>query len=247
VFDILNALEDRLGATNSALVVAAIKLFLHMTLDMAATHQQVGVVASATVVRGGLMIGVWLRKAARLFNWWFSHWRTPIRCCFHKVKPPPSPPSPRPPKLTHHPNPNPNPNPKVLERIKDPLKTLIARDDPAAAYAVLCHARLLVARAPILFEGDYQVGCCCVCVCVFVCVCVCACACVCVCVCVCVCLGLGCRDGGGDGKDCTGCVTLSPRCNIPSRTASPTPHPRDPRNPACTPRPSSAAPTTPGT
>jgi hypothetical protein len=42
VYDILNALEDRLGATNSALVVAAIKVFLHMTLDMAATHQQVG-------------------------------------------------------------------------------------------------------------------------------------------------------------------------------------------------------------
>ncbi|GBF87867.1 beta-adaptin A [Raphidocelis subcapitata] len=84
VFDILNALEDRLGATNSAVVMAAVKLFLHATLDMAATHQQ------------------------------------------------------------------------VLERIKDPLKTLIARDEPATAYAVLCHARLLVARAPILFEGDYQ-------------------------------------------------------------------------------------------
>ncbi|KIY91802.1 AP-4 complex subunit beta [Monoraphidium neglectum] len=41
VYDLLNALEDRLGATNSALVVAAIKVFLHMTLDMAATHQQV--------------------------------------------------------------------------------------------------------------------------------------------------------------------------------------------------------------
>lgn len=42
MFDLLNALEDRLGATNSALVVAAIKVFLHMTLDMTATHQQVG-------------------------------------------------------------------------------------------------------------------------------------------------------------------------------------------------------------
>jgi vesicle coat complex subunit len=43
----------------------------------------------------------------------------------------------------------------VLERVKDPLKTLIARDDPAIAYAVLAHARLLVSRAPILFEGDH--------------------------------------------------------------------------------------------
>jgi hypothetical protein len=132
--------------------------------------------------------------------------------------------------------PRPLPSPQVLERVKDPLKTLIARDDPATAYAVrggfegwagdvdpaprprpprtrqqrpaaafglppvpatpfiradapsvpsapgpapprarkrpprpppslppwlprvqvLCHARLLVGRAPILFEGDYQ-------------------------------------------------------------------------------------------
>lgn len=80
VFDILNALEDRLGSVNSAVVVAAMKVFLIMTLGMPATHQQ------------------------------------------------------------------------VLERVKDPLKTLVARDEPAAAYAVLCHARLLVARAPILFE-----------------------------------------------------------------------------------------------
>ncbi len=59
---------------------------------------------------------------------------------------------------TPTPTPSPHPTPQVLERIKDPLKTLIAREDPATAYAVLCHARLLVARAPILFEGDYQVG-----------------------------------------------------------------------------------------
>lgn len=88
VFDILNALEDRLGHVNSAVVVAAMKVFLMMTLDMPATHQQ------------------------------------------------------------------------VLERVRDPLKTLVARDEPAAAYAVLCHARLLVARAPILFEVRVRVRVC---------------------------------------------------------------------------------------
>lgn len=45
---------------------------------------------------------------------------------------------------------------QVLERVKEQLKSLIARDDPATAYAVLCHARLLVSRAPMIFEGDYM-------------------------------------------------------------------------------------------
>jgi hypothetical protein len=44
---------------------------------------------------------------------------------------------------------------QVLERVKEQLKSLIAREDPAAAYAVLCHARLLVSRAPMIFESDY--------------------------------------------------------------------------------------------
>jgi hypothetical protein len=44
---------------------------------------------------------------------------------------------------------------QVLERLKDPLKSLIARDDPYIAYAVLAHARLLVQRAPFIFEQDY--------------------------------------------------------------------------------------------
>src|SRR3569833_911969 len=42
---------------------------------------------------------------------------------------------------------------QVLERIKDPLKTLISRDDPAIAYAVLSHVLLIVLRAPIIFES----------------------------------------------------------------------------------------------
>ena len=83
VYDILNALEDRLAHANSAIVLAAAKVFLHLTLNMTATHQQ------------------------------------------------------------------------VLERIKDPLKTLIAREEPATTYAVLAHLLLLVRRAPMLFEQDY--------------------------------------------------------------------------------------------
>lgn len=41
VYDLLNALEDRLSHNNSAVVIAAIKVFLHQTLSMTATHQQV--------------------------------------------------------------------------------------------------------------------------------------------------------------------------------------------------------------
>lgn len=41
VYDIMNALEDRMGQVNSAVVMAAVKVFLHLTLAMPATHQQV--------------------------------------------------------------------------------------------------------------------------------------------------------------------------------------------------------------
>lgn len=41
VFDILNALEDRMSHVNSAVSMATIKVFLHHTLNMTATHQQV--------------------------------------------------------------------------------------------------------------------------------------------------------------------------------------------------------------
>jgi hypothetical protein len=44
----------------------------------------------------------------------------------------------------------------VLERVKEQLKSLIAREEPSINYAVLCHARLLVSRAPMIFEQDYQ-------------------------------------------------------------------------------------------
>jgi hypothetical protein len=41
VYDILNTLEERLGAANSAVGLATMKAFLHLTLQMPATHQQV--------------------------------------------------------------------------------------------------------------------------------------------------------------------------------------------------------------
>jgi hypothetical protein len=53
----------------------------------------------------------------------------------------------------------------VLERVKDPVKNLLSREEPSTMYAVLSHVLLLLQRAPVIFE---QVS---VCVCVL-CVCV---------------------------------------------------------------------------
>lgn len=44
---------------------------------------------------------------------------------------------------------------QVLERIREPLKSIIGRDDPAVTYAVLAHVLLLAQRAPIIFEQDH--------------------------------------------------------------------------------------------
>ena len=41
VYDIMNVLDDRLLHSNSAVVMATVKLFLHLTLSMPPTHQQV--------------------------------------------------------------------------------------------------------------------------------------------------------------------------------------------------------------
>lgn len=41
VFDIMNLLEDRLQHANGAVVLATVKVFLHMTLSMTDIHQQV--------------------------------------------------------------------------------------------------------------------------------------------------------------------------------------------------------------
>jgi hypothetical protein len=41
VYDIMNALDDRLSTPNSAVVLAAVKVFLNLTLAMPYDHQQV--------------------------------------------------------------------------------------------------------------------------------------------------------------------------------------------------------------
>lgn len=40
VFDIMNVLDDRLSHANSAVAMATVKAFLHLTINMTATHQQ---------------------------------------------------------------------------------------------------------------------------------------------------------------------------------------------------------------
>jgi len=44
---------------------------------------------------------------------------------------------------------------QVLERLKEPLKSLMSRDDPATTYAVLAHVLVLAKRAPIIFEHEH--------------------------------------------------------------------------------------------
>lgn len=41
IFDIMNLLEDRLQHANGAVVLATIKVFLHLTMSMNDVHQQV--------------------------------------------------------------------------------------------------------------------------------------------------------------------------------------------------------------
>lgn len=43
---------------------------------------------------------------------------------------------------------------QVLERTREPLKTLISRDDAPTTYAALSHVLLLAQRAPMIFEND---------------------------------------------------------------------------------------------
>lgn len=40
VYDIMNALDDRLATPNSAVVLATVRVFLNMTLSMPYDHQQ---------------------------------------------------------------------------------------------------------------------------------------------------------------------------------------------------------------
>lgn len=46
IFDIMNLLEDRLQHANGAVVLATIKVFLHLTMSMTDVHQQVPIKAA---------------------------------------------------------------------------------------------------------------------------------------------------------------------------------------------------------
>jgi vesicle coat complex subunit len=48
IFDIMNLLEDRLQHANGAVVLATIKVFLHLTMSMTDVHQQVHMLLSET-------------------------------------------------------------------------------------------------------------------------------------------------------------------------------------------------------
>ena len=41
----------------------------------------------------------------------------------------------------------------MLERIKDPLMTLVSRDHHETAYAVLAHFLIIAQRAPLIFAS----------------------------------------------------------------------------------------------
>lgn len=57
--------------------------------------------------------------------------------------------------LPHSPLLTPTTSSQVLERLKEPMKSLISRDDPAISYAVLAHVLVLAKRAPIIFENEH--------------------------------------------------------------------------------------------
>lgn len=68
VYDLLNALEERLGAANSAVVLAATKAFLHLTLSLPATHQQVMCVLAGLGLPLTLLFVVFARHLCAWIN-----------------------------------------------------------------------------------------------------------------------------------------------------------------------------------
>lgn len=64
VFDLMNAVQDRLAHVNSAVVMAVVKLFLHLTLSMTATHQQ----ASGRLWVGDIL-GMWAVDVGAGWGW----------------------------------------------------------------------------------------------------------------------------------------------------------------------------------
>jgi non-SMC mitotic condensation complex subunit 1 len=116
VYDIMNALDDRLSTPNSAVVLATVKVFLNLTLAMPYDHQQV---TAAATVHHHLGLHSPLTDEP-------GH-TSASTDSFVVVQ--------------------------VLERIKDPLVTLISRDQYETAYAVLAHFLVIAQRAPIIFAS----------------------------------------------------------------------------------------------
>lgn len=117
VYDIMNALDDRLSTPNSAVVLATVKVFLNLTLAMPYDHQQV---TAATSVHDPLGQRIATSNRARGQTSFAEDNTVSVQ---------------------------------VLERIKDPLVTLISRDQYETAYAVLAHFLVIAQRAPIIFAS----------------------------------------------------------------------------------------------
>lgn len=61
IFDIMNLLEDRLQHANGAVVLATIKVFLHLTMSMTDVHQQVP-------INNLILFCIWLFAKSRILN-----------------------------------------------------------------------------------------------------------------------------------------------------------------------------------
>eukprot|EP00798_Chlamydomonas_sp_ICE-L_P024469 gene24469-10073_t len=157
VYDLLNVLEDRMGHANSAVVMAAIRVFLLFTLNMTATHQQVLERVKEPLKTLASSVDPTLAYPCTVT---YIH-----HCLFHyqvleRVKEPLK-------TLASHDDPT-LAYPctvtyihhclfhyQVLERVKEPLKTLASRDDPTLAYPALSHALIVAQRAPTILDRDH--------------------------------------------------------------------------------------------
>ena len=62
IFDIMNLLEDRLHHANGAVVLATIKVFLHLTMSMTDVHQQVHMLLPETWFGSCCIIAIAFQK-----------------------------------------------------------------------------------------------------------------------------------------------------------------------------------------
>ena len=151
VYDIMNALDDRLATPNSAVVLATVRVFLNMTLSMPYDHQQVGRHNSWGSIFSRPAMSVLLLPSHSHVGKGFAGWLTRYRLwsrvtlvastsscgIIHMRR-----------GLATY-----TVCAQVLERIKDPLMTLVSRDHHETAYAVLAHFLIIAQRAPLIFAS----------------------------------------------------------------------------------------------